>query len=201
MATENGKSLEDIDSMEIGGPIRSDVRDFVEAMLKESDRGCVLIGAAYLDDALEEMLRTNFSGDENVVKKVVSPLFKGGNAPLGTFSVKTNISFALGLINNETFKALNNIRKVRNEFAHKAGPVVLTDQRVSVITSKLEKYLQEISSALLGAVEDILEENKTDNNKTGFNPKYPFLNIEKVGFSLAVGMIGSEINKGKRRAE
>ena len=84
---------------------------------QESDRGCVIFGAAILEDKLELLLRSYCRQDPQIIKRVVAPLFQG-YAPLSTFSAKIQISFALGLIAERDFKALDLLRKLRNQFAH-----------------------------------------------------------------------------------
>jgi len=46
-------------------------------LLAESDRGCVLIAAAYLDDTLESVLRRYFSQDADCISKAIDPMFQG----------------------------------------------------------------------------------------------------------------------------
>lgn len=84
---------------------------------QESDRGCVIFGAALLEDKLELLLRSYCRQDPQIIKQVVAPLFQG-YAPLSTFSAKIQVSFALGLIPERVFKSLNLLRKLRNQFAH-----------------------------------------------------------------------------------
>ena len=98
-------------------------------LLEESDRGCVLIAAAYLDDALESLLRTYFSQDAACVKNAVDPMFDG-LAPLSSFSAKTKLAFALRLIDSGVFDNLELVRKIRNKFAHSFEGVALTSQQI-----------------------------------------------------------------------
>ena len=60
---------------------------------KESDRGCVLVAAAILDNCLETLLRAEFSQDATVVKRVINPLFKG-QGPLASFWSKTQLAYS-----------------------------------------------------------------------------------------------------------
>jgi len=40
------------------------------------------------------------------------------DGPLGTFSAKVDVAFALGLLSEKSRRDLHNLRKVGNEFAH-----------------------------------------------------------------------------------
>lgn len=68
-------------------PAYNDLDSLFDNVKKESDRGAVLLCAAWLDDALTEMLRRRLVDDEEIVNKLFGP-----DEPLGTFSSK--ITFA-----------------------------------------------------------------------------------------------------------
>jgi DNA-binding MltR family transcriptional regulator len=93
-----------------------------ETLLKESDRGCAIFGAAILHDDLEGLLRAFFRTDEDSVKRAVDPLFQT-YAPLATFSSRIQIAFALKLITKDLKYRLDIIRRLRNDFAHESGPI------------------------------------------------------------------------------
>lgn len=96
----------------------------VEALRRESDRGCAIFAAAFLDGDLERLLRTYFRQDPGTVKKVVDPLFRT-YAPLSTFSAKIQICFALGLLTKRLHRRLEVFRRIRNELAHDASHMSL----------------------------------------------------------------------------
>jgi DNA-binding MltR family transcriptional regulator len=99
-----------------------------EMLLKESDRGCAIFGAQILADDLESLLRTHFRSDDESVKKVVNPLF-ATYAPLSSFSAKIQVAYAIRLITKGLKHHLDVIRRLRNEFAHEAGPIDFDDPR------------------------------------------------------------------------
>ena len=94
------------------------VGKFIASLYQETDRGCVLIAAAFLDDALSELLKKNLIKD----KKVSDELFKP-NHPFGNFSSKIDVACALGLIGKNVCQNLHIVRKIRNDFAHVADPI------------------------------------------------------------------------------
>jgi DNA-binding MltR family transcriptional regulator len=100
-----------------------------ETLLKESDRGCAIFGAAILHDDLEGLLRAFFRTDEDSVKRVVAPLFQT-YAPLATFSSRIQIAFALKLITKDLKYRLDIIRRLRNDFAHESGPIDFDELRL-----------------------------------------------------------------------
>jgi DNA-binding MltR family transcriptional regulator len=80
------------------------------------DAGIALMGAAYLDHALELLLKSQF--------RPLSPdderrLFDGAqNGILGTFSAKIRMAYAIGLLLDELYHDLLLINGIRNAFAH-----------------------------------------------------------------------------------
>lgn len=106
-------------------------RKFSEAMrmrsvlLNESDRGAVLVGASYLDEQVEEVLRKFFIDEPKLQEKLL-----GTSRPLATFSSRIDLCHALGLINEEMAKELHTIREIRNEFAHVSRNIGFEEQRV-----------------------------------------------------------------------
>lgn len=94
------------------------VGKFIASLYQETDRGCVLIAAAFLDDALSELLKKNLIKD----KKVLNRLFESNQA-FGDFSSKIDITYALGLISKNVCQNLHLIRKIRNDFAHISDPI------------------------------------------------------------------------------
>lgn len=79
---------------------------------KESDRGIAVLGPAYLDALLDDLLRAFF-----LVAKSTDRLFEGDRA-LGTFSSRIDAAHALGLIDDDTCRDLHLAREIRNDFAH-----------------------------------------------------------------------------------
>jgi DNA-binding MltR family transcriptional regulator len=82
-------------------------------LARETDRGCVLVAAAYLDDNLAELLRAFFIADASAADELLE-----NNRPLGTFSSRIQACRALGLLSSTECRDLDLIRRVRNEFAH-----------------------------------------------------------------------------------
>ncbi|MDX2501140.1 MAG: MltR family transcriptional regulator [Deltaproteobacteria bacterium] len=89
-----------------------DILKFNHEFRLESDRDCGSMAAAYLDEALKDMLASYMVND----KRLIKDLFNGQGA-LATFSSRINIAFALGKLSKEAKNDLHIIRKIRNEFA------------------------------------------------------------------------------------
>lgn len=96
--------------------ILEDVWGFIEEFNNESDRAAVILAAAEIDDLLRQIL-----------VKVLRPSTQQNDQlfdtdmPLSSFSARIKLADRLGIIDEEIFSALNLLRKVRNDFAHKRG--------------------------------------------------------------------------------
>lgn len=106
-------------------PSLGDVDQLFDDVKKESDRGAVLICAAWLDDALALLLRNRLVDDTATVDKLF-----GFDQPLGTFSSKITMAYCLGLIDEQMRKDLDTIRGIRNDFGHVRKPLSFEDQSI-----------------------------------------------------------------------
>jgi DNA-binding MltR family transcriptional regulator len=90
-----------------------DFDQLVAQFREESDRAAVILGTAKLDFLLYQLLGSfmvaSYSNED--------PLFEN-DGPLSTFSARINLSYRLGLVDEEFAKALHLVRKIRNDFAH-----------------------------------------------------------------------------------
>lgn len=115
-----------------------DLAKFVEELKRETDRGLPLVSTALIDDRLLETLRSFFCDGPSTAK-----LLDEGNAPLGTFSSRTEACFALGLIDEYEYSEIALLRKVRNEFAHEKHGISFQSPRVQGLCSSLKSSLPE----------------------------------------------------------
>ncbi|MBI4662375.1 MAG: transcriptional regulator [Verrucomicrobia bacterium] len=99
---------------------------------RESDRGAVLIAGSRLDEVLKAILLAFFRKTTTA-----EDLLEGFNAPLGTFSSRASACHALGLIEDNEFREITLIRKIRNEFGHKWKDISFDSQRIKDLTLRL----------------------------------------------------------------
>jgi DNA-binding MltR family transcriptional regulator len=119
---------------------------YIAAIGRESDRGCVLVGGAVLDEGLEQLLRAEMPDDPKIVKDLVNPLFMHPG-PLATFWARSRIAFSLGYLSKETFDDLEVIRDIRNSFAHGYGPASLTETGTAAAISRLKSAERAVAVA------------------------------------------------------
>ncbi|HKR06438.1 MAG TPA: hypothetical protein VJY62_17525, partial [Bacteroidia bacterium] len=97
--------------------------ELFDKLLSESDRGAILIGQAYVEDFLTKFIEDVLpdKGKKYKTKLLEYP------GPLSSFSAKIELAFAFRLINENLYGALTELRKIRNDAAHKSISFLLTD--------------------------------------------------------------------------
>lgn len=111
-------------------------------MIDESPRGSVLIAHQAINDLLEILLATKFKHDSPIHDKDIKELLDGGkNAPLGSFSKRLNISYALGLIGTTTWSSLFRMNTIRNLCAHSTSDMQLTWTYVDPLIEETAKIM------------------------------------------------------------
>ncbi|MBX3402590.1 MAG: hypothetical protein KF699_04165 [Phycisphaeraceae bacterium] len=100
----------------------------------ETDRGAAIVGVSYLDTQLERLFQRVFVSSRSHGRQ----LLKGPGAPVGTYSSRIDMAFALALIGSQQQKHLHVFRKIRNLFAHSFEPLSFDENAIIVETKKLE---------------------------------------------------------------
>ncbi len=89
--------------------------EFYQEFLDGNDRATVIVGAAKLDDLLKGMLIKSLRPP--LKKKGGDDLF-GPSRPFSDFNTKINLSYRLGLVDENLCSSLHLVREIRNKFAH-----------------------------------------------------------------------------------
>jgi DNA-binding MltR family transcriptional regulator len=105
----------------------------INQLMKESNRGAVLVGVAYLDDLLIRLFKARL----RLTETLSEDLFES-SGPLFTLSSRIKVAYSLGWIGPETFRDLNLLRKIRNDFAHLHIPITFEDPSVQSRCRELE---------------------------------------------------------------
>jgi DNA-binding MltR family transcriptional regulator len=89
-----------------------EVFEFRRTLTNETDRGCALMAAAFLDIELAKLLAAFF-----VQAPAITESLLGQGGPLAAFSSRIDLCYALGLIGQKTHHDLHLILRIRNDFA------------------------------------------------------------------------------------
>jgi mannitol operon repressor len=118
----------------------NDFQGFLEEFQNESDRSAAIIGAAFLDEHLKQLLTNFFVDDPKEVAHLLS-----SESPLGSFGARIRAAYCLGLVSREYFQSLKLIKDVRNAFAHQLHGLTFDDKEIAAACRKLQA-LQPIKS-------------------------------------------------------
>jgi DNA-binding MltR family transcriptional regulator len=86
---------------------------FSEVFYPESDRSAIIVGSSQIDIELTKLLSKVLKPK----KEKKDELLESDN-PLSTLSSKVNMSYRLGLIDDELKSMLNIFKKIRNDMSH-----------------------------------------------------------------------------------
>ena len=115
------------------------VVEFRYSLDSETDRGCALMAAAFLDSEVERLL-SFFVLDK---KAVVKEMF-GQSGPVGTFSSRIHLAYLLGLISPAIHRDLHLIRKIRNGFAHVYQKMTFDDPTIASRCRELTHHFRQV---------------------------------------------------------
>lgn len=124
---------------------------------KDTDRAAAIVAAAILDKRLTDAISYRFHPHDEIHGS-----FFRSTGPLGTFSVKIDMAYVLGLIGSEAHRDLMTIKNIRNAFAHHLDIIDFDSQRIRDLCANLglvERYVFER--------ERYIFESKRDTSSSG----------------------------------
>jgi hypothetical protein len=147
----------------------SELPELFERLKEESETGKVLIFASYIDRKVTEFVRAHLFHLDSKSKE--DEIF-GSNGPLGTFGSRLALSYHLGWLSVAQRNRLDAFRKIRNEFAHNAFKVKLSDPMIVSLMSKIKydlgAFLDRMRSAgtperphIITPIDEITREQET----------------------------------------
>lgn len=163
---------------------------YYETLIKESDRGSVIVGASMLEHLLEKLIRKKlFAATKGSRKESTKSLFER-NGPFSSFWSNINFTYALGIIDEDIYNSLELIRKIRNEFAHNYDMVSFDDTKIS---NKMKKLI--ILENKLSLLNQNGPENNNDKTNNSENTEIEDKNKDdRHIFVLTVSFIGGYLD-------
>jgi DNA-binding MltR family transcriptional regulator len=122
--------------------------EFVTATLDESDRGCVLVAHAFIEEAIQEVLRAVLlerrEAREQVIERIVS-----GSEAFAKFPSRVAMLRELCQLPEDVANAIGKLNTLRNRFAHRRHTNRLVQEDVVGIFNKLSAEHQAEAGDLL----------------------------------------------------
>ncbi|WP_270505588.1 MltR family transcriptional regulator [Paraclostridium sordellii] len=130
--TTNNKNNHAIKWMDI-------LRELSEEIHRSSDRSSGILVGSILDEQLRKILKMFVVEDKNIENDLL-----GTRGIISTFDARIKLCYYLGLIDCIEYKNLENIRKIRNKFAHSFESMSFDSQSIKDLCNNLnipiEKY-------------------------------------------------------------
>jgi len=133
-----------------------EVERLAKTMQGESDRGCLLVCLAEIDNYLKEILLL-YLGKGGAHKDAEFLLNSGAESPIATVNVRTRLARCLGLITPELTNVIDAIRAIRNDQAHGTADFEITDR---VIAKVLDSWSDSSRQNLFDIARGIKRPNK-----------------------------------------
>jgi DNA-binding MltR family transcriptional regulator len=143
--------------------------DFGIAITSETDRGCALVVAEFLSDCFEQYIRRTMEV-RGATEGDIRDFLTGSVAPLNNFSLRVKTAYWFGLIGKTTYEALESIREIRNQCAHRAGSIDFADAAITEYIRRLEKYWE--ARGIPGSfIADCVSGMVKVDEQSGFSPQ------------------------------
>ncbi|MCR9941997.1 MltR family transcriptional regulator [Vibrio owensii] len=160
--------------------------------IDESDRGCMIVAAANIEEFLDRMLKAII--ESSPISKKKSRAMFDTTGPFGNFSAKYLMLATFGYLSKETFDDLEKLRKLRNMFAHTAKAVKFEDPEVYqvLVSMRCFKNANKHMNKQLGLPPDnmpSIELDMTDNEA-----QYKgFVKRVKSDFVIGMSLLANDI--------
>ncbi len=106
-------------------------KEIHEILLNNKDFIAVIISVNFLDDCLSSLLKSIFI-ESSVSERLLKP-----QGILGNFSNKTDLCYALKIINKATYNDLRKFGEIRNKFAHRSLELSFESTEIKQLCSQL----------------------------------------------------------------
>jgi DNA-binding MltR family transcriptional regulator len=111
--------------------LSKDSQKFFDVLNSEKDLPLILVAASYIDACLASILKRKLK-KSSITDQLIN--IKG---PIGTFSARADLCYALGLIQKNLYQDLATIAQLRNEVAHHHLELSFDDQSILELCNKL----------------------------------------------------------------
>ncbi|PUE57265.1 hypothetical protein B9Z45_08525 [Limnohabitans sp. 2KL-17] len=163
----------------------------------ESERGCVVLAFAWMDDQLTNNLRKFLLPSAQQSAKADELL--GVGRPVGDAAAKIDLCLRLGLLHQHTHKSLHMFRRLRNDFAHMASDISFSTpsihDRVLAIFDNEEPVIRSLWESIVQDPE-VRAATEHNRNKSGPHILRTALGtrslFEQTAASLVAGLISIE---------
>jgi DNA-binding MltR family transcriptional regulator len=110
----------------------TDIREFYD---ESPDRGIAISLPAIVEDRLTSILTLTMLDNKKLLNELFHP-----SGPLGNFGTKITLVYMLGIVNEEVYRDLKVINKIRNCFAHRVDIKTLAQPPIKAWIESMGTY-------------------------------------------------------------
>ena len=118
---------------------------YMTAMRAESDRGAVLVAAAYIDEELADLIRAFLVNDRKITERLLE--YPG---PCSTLASRCDLAYCLGIFGKDVYADIRTIIKIRNNFAHTKEGAAFERQDISDLCRNLTRGMRDSGTEMAG---------------------------------------------------
>ncbi|WP_197488400.1 MltR family transcriptional regulator [Methylomonas koyamae] len=102
-----------------------------------NDREIVIVGCAYIESLVKEIIKATFIPDEKEAHKLLNE----SAGALSSLVPRARLLYLLGVIPEVVYKDIQTVGRIRNEFAHKVN-ASFTDNTIVQLCGNLQWHIQ-----------------------------------------------------------
>lgn len=171
------------------------MREVENELHGESERGCVVLAFAWMDDQLTRNLRKYLLPSTQHTEKADELL--GVGRPIGDAATKIDLCLRLGLLHPNTHRSLHMFRRLRNDFAHFSSRLSFSDQsihdRVAAIFDSEEEIINGLWHALIKD-DEVRKVTEQDRGKCGARILREALGTRKLFEITAAALVSALVS-------
>jgi len=124
------------------------IKEFIEATSSESDRGCMLVSHAFIDERMQEIIKDILFQWPGVLQGEIAKIVSGWSEVFTSFPRRVDFFRKHCHLSKEVARALKKFNTIRNEFAHKAHANRIVPEDVVKILDELARSQQDEVAAM-----------------------------------------------------
>jgi len=163
----------------------------LEELQNGTDRTIAVVSGAIVDSHLTDLLKNNFKRDDTEYStKILNNVFQP-EGPLGNFGAKIWVAYLMGYLSPIAHDDLQNLRFIRNQFAHYSQSNSFETQRIKDRCANFKLISEHIRPAAVSRepggplVDSVTAQHKVllhlvDHQEALATPKSRFVNTAKL---------------------
>lgn len=154
----------------------ANVRPEETAVLQEigetnNDRSAAIVCAPFVEERLADKLRSLLIKDAEIQESLFRP-----SGPVGSFGVKIDLGYLMGIYNRDMWKQLTAIKRIRNKFAYSLSHMGFGSQKIrdncKLLTISERNFVVEPYDSSLGILPRLMFVELDGRKKDYYRQRY-----------------------------